>query len=246
MVWIMEWRYDRGLTCLKAFRKLLKFWMWLSMWLNILREEFIDVQIQTLGIRANENPRKDNCFVTAKDQSECQLISGTKLNKKRPGRWSWVVDLCKTDWQDTKKVLKAHWQSYKYLCVNNLECMWHVLRSVSRPAVLYSHCAQFPRWIIEREQSDSLRDSVWNSDSLWLQITPHSVSQIRLIYIISHLNDLCQTDFRWLHRQEKFLKVNAWVWEITFVESSLTAYTIWTRCSQHIFTFELNGYTIIY
>lgn len=153
--------------------------------------------------------------MTAKDQSECQLISGTKQNKKRPGRWSWVVDLSKTDWQDTKKVLKAHWRSYTYLCVNNLECkffMWHVLRSVSRPAVLYSHCAQFPRWIIEREQSDSLRDSVWNSDSLWLQITTRSVSQIRLIYIISHLNDLCQTDFRWLHWQEKFLKVNAWVW----------------------------------
>lgn len=37
----------------------------------------------TLGIRTNENPRKDNYFVTAKDQSECQFISGTKQNKKR-------------------------------------------------------------------------------------------------------------------------------------------------------------------
>jgi len=51
----------------------------------------------TLGIRANENPRKDNYFVTAKDQSEFQLISGTKHNKKRPGRWFRVVDLSKTD-----------------------------------------------------------------------------------------------------------------------------------------------------
>lgn len=42
----------------------------------------------TLGIRANENPRKDNYFATAKDQSECQLILGTRQNKKHPSRWS--------------------------------------------------------------------------------------------------------------------------------------------------------------
>lgn len=38
----------------------------------------------TLGIRANENPRKDNYFVTAKDQSECQLIFRNKADQETP------------------------------------------------------------------------------------------------------------------------------------------------------------------
>lgn len=183
--------------------------------------------------------------MTAKDQSECQLISGTKQNKKRPGRWSWVVDLSKTDWQDTKRALKAHWQSCMYRRVNNLECkffLWHVLAGM--PVCQYS--VGLPHYAAEslcpvsklNYWKRTERHSAWNSYSLWLQIKTRSVSQIRLIYTISHLNDLCQTDFRWFHQWKKFLKVNTSVWRDNLC-GILTAHTKWTGCSQHILACEL-------